>query len=331
MNIESIIPLFNQLSSVDEVCKWLPPVKKKVRRLLLLSDVHANWHALVAVLKHARGRFDSTWFLGDMLGYGPRPVECLQFLRRGLGRRDHWLSGNHEKGMVFDTIHPNSNGNGGKHKSWEIQRSLLKEHAPEDWKWLCQNVNGKHSRPIRRYYGGFCQVFVHNRPEDPYGQGANVYPDDFLNIRQILDPACKQLFPDDAACRASWIIHGHNHMPAVLRLRPHDGEIEPIKIIYGEPVPITRGAYWIDPGSVGQPRDGDTRAAYAILDTETAHITYYRVSYNVQAVQTELRRAEYPEDLVEKLGTGRIRDTLHFDAVYMHLNDGKGIVVRDYC
>lgn len=86
-----------KLPSVEEVAEWLPPVGGKVRRILLLSDIHANWHALVAVLRHARKQeYDTTWFLGDIVGYGPRPIECVQFFRQALSRKGRWVVGNHD-------------------------------------------------------------------------------------------------------------------------------------------------------------------------------------------------------------------------------------------
>jgi hypothetical protein len=116
-------------------------------------------------------------------------------------------------------------------------------------------------------------------------------------------------------------------MVCLAHLRPGDNEVKLLPIVYGNPIPIRDGVYLINPGSVGQPRDGDNRAAYAILDVVNGTITYHRIAYDVVRVLIEMQDDRYPEVLVERLGTGRIRDTEHFENVYKQLDEGKGVVL----
>ena len=120
-------------------------------------------------------------------------------------------------------------------------------------------------------------------------------------------------------------------MVTLIHLPDKIGAAELLPITYGKEISLLKGAYLINPGSVGQPRDGDPRAAYAILNVERNNrsITFYRVCYDVVEVQKLLRDDNYPEELVKRLGNGRIRRTAeNFERVYENRKDRTGVDVR---
>ena len=304
--------------SVDEALTWLPQSRAPVRRILLLSDIHANWHALTEVLRHVRGQgCNATWFLGDIVGYGPRPVECVGLLSRGLSRRGRWVAGNHDLGITRQLINmPEMQGtrnSADATNTWRIHQQLL-EQQPLLWAWLRAHATHARARLIRRRYGSTWLAFVHSNPVDKVAY--YLYPDDLLNIRTHL-----RMLPDRTVLAV-----GHIHMVFLAHLPVGDGRVRLLPVTYGTPITLGDGAYVMNPGSVGQPRDGDRRAAYAVLDVAERTVTFHRVAYDILAVTKELRAAEYPESLVERIGSGRVWHTSNYERVYRRLEDGSGII-----
>ncbi len=305
-NRASIVP------TEEEIAGWLPETNRHPHRFLVLADIHANWHALVEVLRHARGRYDAFWFLGDIVGYGPRPVECVRFLKQHVSPTRRWLAGNHDLG-ASDQLDSMENGYKlGRWAQWSRgqHRQMLQE-TPDLWRWFLKAMVTARSAPRAHRYGGFGQIFVHANPAD--WVGSYLYPDQRFNILDHL-----RMLEKTSKTRQSgtWLLVGHTHMVCLAYLKSGSSNVELLPISYGGPIPIQDGCYLINPGSVGQPRDGDPRAAYAILDVQTGCVTYHRVDYDVIAVQREMQREGYPDILVERLGTARIRDTQFFNNVY---------------
>ena len=305
--------------TVEEVASWLPAASRRPRRFLLLSDIHANWHALTAVLRHARGRYDAIWFLGDIVGYGPRPLECVRFLKRYVSPTRRWRAGNHDLGAsgkldgVEDTykLGPLARWSGKQH------RRIL-QGTPRLWRWFQRAMVMSRAEPALRSYGGFGQLLVHANPVDLVGD--YLYPDERFNIQHHFEMLQEASGAHD---RGAWLLVGHTHMVCLARLNVGSGEAEPLPISYGEPIDVQDTCYLINPGSVGQPRDGDRRAAYAILDVREGCVTYHRVEYDVVAVQREMQQEGYPDVLVERLETARIQHTQYFDDVYERVPEDK--------
>jgi predicted phosphodiesterase len=304
--------------SMEEVASWLP----QPSRILLLADIHANWHALVSVLKDAQGRYDATWFLGDVAGYGPRPMECVRFLREHLGFRGGWVIGNHDSGVVkeYRQVLPAGTPSQEALWTWERHREELEEESAELYKWYKEAVAPPMASPVKQKYGSGVQVFVHANLVDFVGDYS--WPDNYRN--RLLEDL-RELTSEGNA----WLLTGHTHMVNLIRFHPDRGRLEWLPITYGQSIDLAQGIYSINPGSVGQPRDGDRRAAYAILDVEHSAVTFYRVEYDVQRVQGEMQRAGYPDILIERLWTARIPETRkHFDNVYRREQGGLSPVME---
>lgn len=317
----------NNLPTVEEVLLWQPSSCQKRERILLLSDIHANWHALVSVLRHAQQQgYDTTWFLGDIVGYGPRPVECVRWLREQVGRQGDWVVGNHDLGVLgLMTEELGGRTFPEAIATWKIHRQLLEE-SPQLLEWFRGAVEARYEQlgPVQNCHGVLRQQFVHSYPRDPVGN--NLYPYETFNIVVLLRALAGEL----GQCSAGWLLVGHTHMAYLASLWPGYDRVELMPITYGEPIPLTKGCHLINPGSVGQPRDGDPRPAYAILDVAQGTVTYYRVGvdYGYKPLDVELellKNACYPEVLVEWLGTGCTPATRHFKRVYRRHDDGSGI------
>ena len=298
----------------------MPRPRRRPARWLVLADIHANWAALVAVLEHALGHFDAIWFLGDLVGYGPQPVPCVSLFRQLDLRR--WCSGNHDLGVLgllarYDSV---SRPSAEALATWQDHRAQL-QAEPTLWEWFQTRVGNSRVAPVVRRCGKgkrLVQVFVHACPDEPVGR--YLFPSDWGNVletlRRLENRSVKHGGP-------AWLVIGHTHMMALMHLGPDDSMPRALPITYGIPISLDRGLHLINPGSVGSPRDGDPRAAYAILDTRRSEVQFHRVEYPVQVVLDDMRRRGpmYPDTLLNVLLTGRSAATRHFDAVY-ELQDG---------
>jgi diadenosine tetraphosphatase ApaH/serine/threonine PP2A family protein phosphatase len=289
-------------------------VPKRPRRLLLLSDIHANWEALTAVLQDARGRYEAIWFLGDIVGYGPWPVECVRFLKTCVGQR--WRVGNHEL-CLAGLIPPEAPFQPTENMQWTNRRHReALQQQPRLWSWFKRVITEKRATPLCRQYGDASLVLAHANLDDYIG--TYLYPDDHFNLLNNVRQAEKMgKAPKRKAC---WIILGHSHMVFLARRASEALELLPIR--YGEEIPIGDGAYVINPGSVGQPRDGDRRASYAILDIGKRTVEFRRVGYDVRKVVRELQRQGYPQNLQETLAKGRREGvTWRFEEAYQRVSE----------
>lgn len=243
-------------------------------RCLVLSDVHANLAALDAVIYDA-GYFDLIWCLGDVVGYGPDPNECVSRLRQF----PHMcLSGNHDWAAIGKIDLRGFNSDARTSAEW-TQNQL----TPASRAYL-------QALPPSRVEAGF--TLAHGSPRQPIWE-------------YILDPATAgNNFPafDTLAC-----LVGHTHVPA-LYFMP-DGSHGPSHCEthtprWGEPFHLNSGRWIVNPGSVGQPRDGNPDAAYALLDLEDNSWEHRRVRYPVHETQSRMREHDLPARLIERLAQG---------------------------
>ena len=241
--------------------------------VLIISDVHANLAALNAVLAHAgeHGGFEEVWSLGDAVGYGPQPNECVAKIRdlNALA-----VSGNHEHAALRRISLGDFNPYARSAAQWTA-RAL----TPESVAYI-------QSLPLRAQSRTF--TLVHGSPRDPVWE----YLSDTSVAEANLD------FLETANCA-----NGHTHLPAVLTVR-EKGEPMTVRPADGERVDLEEGRCFVNPGSVGQPRDGDPRAAYAVLDTEALSVTFCRVEYPVAETQQLMNDAGLPSMLIERLSRG---------------------------
>lgn len=244
-------------------------------RILILSDLHANIEAFHAVLTDAEGAYDTTICLGDIVGYGASPRECIEQLDI---LAPQWIvRGNHDR--VCAGITDSRTFSPVARAAIEWTRGQL---SPATLARLAALPTGPVAIDAHT-------TICHGAPSD----------EDFY----LLDSADARLA--FASQSAALCLHGHTHAQTIFRLQGF--------AVYDEtPARRTRllvsldagSRYLINPGSVGQPRDGDPRAAYALLDTDSRTLELRRVPYDIPGAQQRIRAAGLPEPLARRLATG---------------------------
>lgn len=258
-------------------------------RIVIVSDVHANLAALEAVLRHAArgGTIDGVWNLGDSVGYGPQPSECIARLRE-LGAAS--VVGNHDLAAA------------GLRGTAEFNPD-----AAEAAKWTAERL----SRDEKPFLAGLPQVLL--MPDLSLKAGASELGMGFTLVHGTLrGPVWEYLYSYEAAAaqlgmqRSPCSLVGHTHVPMVV---VEDGRLPRGCALYragdGQEVLLGGQKLVINPGSVGQPRDGNPLAAYAVYDTAEATVTLRRVEYDVGATQKLMEAAGLPRSLVQRLSEGR--------------------------
>jgi predicted phosphodiesterase len=242
-----------------------------VLRVAVISDVHGNLHALQAVLDALEDDSpDEIWSLGDVVGYGPRPNPCCRLVaeRARLG-----LAGNHDLGVLG-----------------EIALEEFSNEAAESARWT-QTVLTEESR-----------AYLEPLPSQAKAPDAELYH------ASPRDPVWDYVLTADAALdaleltEAPVVLVGHSHVALAIGLDEQQlsGGLAPA----GHEVDLSRGRWLLNPGSVGQPRDGDPRAAYLLLDREAQRGRFCRISYPVERTQAEIRERNLPDALGHRLAHG---------------------------
>lgn len=242
-------------------------------RYLLISDIHSNLPALEAVLADAPSGLP-IWCLGDLVGYGPNPNECMELLC-GMGVK--CIMGNHDWAAIDKTSIEDFNAEAKAAVLWT--QSQLKS----------ENLNHLKKLPISMTEGQY--TLVHGSPRKPVWE-------------YILHPSTASL--NFAYFNTTYCLVGHTHVPVIFRMTNENGKpgCEVEQLIETGVYPLGEERAIVNPGSVGQPRDGDARASYAILDTETNTLTYRRVSYDLAKTQLLMRQADLPSRLIARLSYG---------------------------
>ena len=240
-------------------------------RVAVISDIHGNAHALDAVLKAvARERPDAVWCLGDLVGYGPRPNRCTRVVA---AHADLCLSGNHDLGVLGTIAITDFSADAGASARWT--RAVLE---PESRDYLSAlEPSAATSR---------AELF-HASPRDPIWE--------YVVSAEAVEAAF-------AATTAPVVLVGHSHV--ALAILEAGGAIAGGLAPGGEEIELGRGRWLLNPGSVGQPRDGDPRAAWLLLDFRSGHASFRRVDYDVAATQREIRERGLPEGLAARLDLG---------------------------
>lgn len=245
-------------------------------RVLVLADIHSNLQALEAVVADAtlRGGWDAVWCLGDVVGYGPDPNACINWLRQ---QRATVIAGNHDLACVGAI--PLADFNAWAAAGCQWTQGVV---TPESRAWLAALP-----RPPL-VVGDF--TLTHGSLVDPvweYATSAQVAAASMLH----------QTTP--------WCLVGHAHLPLAFERPARGGGVTPRALKEAEAVKAIGRRMLVNPGSVGQPRDGDPRAAYALVDTEAGTLSPYRVAYDVPEAQRRIRVVGLPEGLARRLTAGR--------------------------
>ncbi len=242
-------------------------------RIAILADIHANLTAFTAVLRDCveRGGVDEYWFLGDMVNYGPEPEKCIKLAQR---LKHIAVAGNHDLAAIG-----------------ELPARLFNPDAALALEWTKKQLSQQSIRVLaglkqQEVRGDF--LLVHGSPRDPVNE--------YL-ISKALAEENFRVFKNRYAFVA------HSHEPLIFRMEK-EGRVSFVRFTEGIGQVIGDARLIINPGSVGQPRDGDPRASYAILDSEASMIRLYRVSYDIGAVQRKMVKANLPMRLVARLEKG---------------------------
>ena len=245
-------------------------------RVAVLSDVHANLHALQAVLAEVdAGGFDEIWCLGDVVGYGPRPNECAAVLRE---RATVCLAGNHDLVVLGKIPIIAFVDDAGAAARWT--QAILDDDA----RAFLEALEPSATLPGVELY--------HGSPRDPVW--------DYV----LTEDAARESF---AATSEPLVLVGHSHIALELStdgLRLLGGTADG-----GKRVELGGPRRLLNPGSVGQPRDGDPRAAWLEIDrsgvdNKSGWATFRRTDYPVELTQAEMREEGLPETLAERLAQG---------------------------
>ncbi len=240
-------------------------------RIALLSDVHGNIWALERVLGDLKRRgADEVWFLGDAVGYGPKPTECWEALREVV---DLWVLGNHDAALFDEESYRDMNPVAQAAIDW------TRERVPQELVEFMRRV------PLWRDEGDL--YMVHSSPYEP---------DKWHYIFHPADASAAF-----SAVNAPIILSGHSHVPGGFVLK---GQVLPFGLRQGKVKVERKLRYILNPGGVGQPRDGDPRASYGILDLEEGVFEVIRVEYPVEKAAEEILREGLPPLLAERLSMG---------------------------
>ena len=245
-------------------------------RIALMADIHANRRALEACLDHARGLgIQRLVFLGDYVGYGPEPAEVLERVMSETAKGAIAVAGNHDQAVAETRESMNSDA--------EIAMAWTRGQLGSDAREFLASL------PMR--FEDDTRLYVHASPQT---YPAWIYVND--------GPAAKRALE---ASRAQMVFCGHTHLPALHGITA-TGQLVSFQPVPSVPVPLSKHRRWLNVvGSVGQSRDGNPAASYALLDTDRMEITHHRVPYDVGAVAAAILRAGLPPGLAARLQKGR--------------------------
>lgn len=240
-------------------------------RILVISDIHANLTALDTVL-NAAGAFDAAWCLGDLVGYGPDPNEVIERIRQLPDLL--CLIGNHDAAALN-----------------QIDTGAFNPEARQAVHWTQKRLTE------------LSIAFLRSLPEKlvagevTLSHGSPRYP----VWEYLLDTRSAQHNFD--YFETPYCFVGHTHLPVIYSL---DGEESSTELSIPEPNTVIKLTWRsiVNPGSVGQPRDRDIRAAFAIYDTNDNTWDYRRVSYDISSVQSRMVQAGLPERHIQRLSAG---------------------------
>lgn len=245
-------------------------------RYAIVSDIHGNFEAFQAVLGHAarNGGFGNIICLGDVVGYGPDPHECVQLLRK----HEHLcVAGNHDLAAVGLVDTSAFNPLAASAVQWTSERL---DHG---------DISYLRGLPLTAVVDGF--TLAHGSPREPIWEYITSPWAASQNLKHFETPYC---------------LVGHTHVPVIFRFK---GAEESDCV--AEPFPgdgllaLATERMIINPGGVGQPRDGDPRAAYAVLDIDAKTLRQFRVEYDIALTQEKMLRAGLAAPLIRRLSFGR--------------------------
>ena len=247
-------------------------------RYLILSDIHSNIEALEACIQRGKqATYDSALCCGDIVGYGPNPVEAIDLIR---GLNAVCIRGNHDR--VASGLDEADNFN---------------MHARQAIYWTREALPAEYREYLAKLPMGPLDI----TEESQLVHGAVTDEDDYIfteaeaNMNLLLT-------------RKNITFFGHSHFPVVYTSNAVGRAVTAPMYEFDEFTAAQcdpKLKLFVNPGSVGQPRDGDPRASFAIWDRDRARVEFYRVEYDVAKTQSKMRAAQLPDYLIERLSRGR--------------------------
>lgn len=303
-------------------------------RVALLSDIHANLIALEAVLDDIRatcqiatGRIDAYWFLGDIVGYGPQPRQCLQRLDDLLDDNEPWLAGNHDLGLLY---------------CLRSNMGCKADDTPDDLRDLIGNMGSADALQIHAWeLAGYEDRTWYQRmaaaptwstplPGVVIAHGTVVEgPDSMVNVKGAASYLDNSIQANSAFRNIDrylgnnlirLLVVGHTHIPTLMQSvdrdqnnswketwSPKSGNATERSEVIIELTEFDSQRIVLCPGSIGQPRDHDARASYVIFTLDQNHldVSFRRVPYDIASVQTRMVDSGYPKFLADRLALGK--------------------------
>ncbi len=242
-------------------------------RYALLADIHANLAAFTTVLKdiERRGGVEEMWCLGDIVGYGPDPGQCIELLRQ---YQHICIAGNHDLAAIG-----------------RLDISDFNPDAAFTSRWTAEQLGPEHIE----YLAGLPTVIekddftlVHGSPREPIWE--------YL----VSEGSARESF---AYFKTPYCLVGHSHTPLIFR-QNEDGSSSFAPLVADIGQVLGKSRMILNPGGVGQPRDGDPRASYAIYDSDSKVVRLYRIAYDIGDTQTRMVKKNLPMRLVVRLEQG---------------------------
>ncbi len=242
-------------------------------RCAIIGDIHANLAAFTAVLDdiNRQGEVGKLWCLGDVVGYGPDPHECIELLYQ----TNHvCVAGNHDWAAIGKINTADFNPDAAAACHW-----TARQLSPTDIEYLT-------SLPLTIQESDF--TLVHGSPREPiweYLMSLSLAKENFTYFK------------------SQFCLVGHSHVPVIFS-QSEGGTYSSSQFLTDTGLVLGKNRLIINPGGVGQPRDGDPRASYAIYDSETRLVRLYRVAYDVRSTQDRMVAHGLPIRLVSRLSYG---------------------------
>lgn len=240
--------------------------------ILIISDIHANLVALETVL-NAAGDVDAVWNLGDIVGYGPRPRECVDRIVELKPAAS--LIGNHDWAAIgrlaLDEFNPVA-----RYATYWTTAHLSAEH-----------MSYLESLPNRVIEDNW--MLVHGSPRHPVWEYVYTSRVAQQNFEFFDSPVC---------------FLGHTHIQLFISEDMAKRGISPSHPVDGDVLDLSTGRFIVNPGSVGQPRDNNPQAAFAIFNPDTRIVTFRRVAYDIAETQAQMEQAGLPRPLITRLALG---------------------------
>ena len=240
-------------------------------RILVISDIHANYSALEAVLD-AAGRVDAVWCMGDLVGYGPDPNQCINAIRSLPNLT--CILGNHDAAALY-----------------RIDLAAFNYDARLSLKWMINTITETNKEFLESLPETAIQndcFMAHGSPRNPIWEYILDIYTAWSNFEEFSQKVC---------------IIGHSHIPLAFLQNNIENSVTVRPLVAGDTL-LTYNRVILNPGSVGQPRDHDPRAAYAIYYPDAGRWESYRVEYDIKSVQERIIKAGLPEHHAIRLEEG---------------------------